>query len=253
MKRLIQKKLAELSEKHDIRILYACESGSRAWGFPSPDSDYDVRFIYVHQPDWYLSLAEGKNTINLPIDEHELDITGWELKKALKLIQKSNASPLEWIQSPIVYQQNETFTASLSELCKAFFSPIAVAYHYHSMAKKYTESLMGQESVKLKSYFYALRTTLSVRWIIEYNTMPPIVFEEMLGLTDSTVRQQVLEMMEVKKTQNETYMHTSEELVNRFLINSLEADKDTVSLLKAANGNASLLDEFFLTTVKSFA
>src|SRR5690349_14763485 len=98
---LVREHLNKIENEFRVRILYACESGSRAWGFPSPDSDFDVRFIYVHDRDWYLSLSEDRDTIekNLPGD---LDIGGWDIRKTLRLISKSNVIPLEWLQSPIV-------------------------------------------------------------------------------------------------------------------------------------------------------
>src|SRR5450755_2879949 len=86
----IKQKLYELETNQNIRILYACESGSRAWGFPSPDSDFDVRFIYARTTNDYLSIHEIKDVIDLPVNE-VLDIGGWDIKKALKLFLKSNA------------------------------------------------------------------------------------------------------------------------------------------------------------------
>ncbi len=101
---VIQEKTKELENTHAIRILFACESGSRAWGFPSSDSDYDVRFIYVHQKEWYLSIHEGRDVVEMPVNK-ELDISGWDLRKTLRLLNKHNAVLFEWIQSPIVYSR----------------------------------------------------------------------------------------------------------------------------------------------------
>lgn len=251
MKQLILDKLNELSKLHDIRILYACESGSRAWGFPSPDSDYDVRFIYVHKPDWYLSLQEGKDTINLPIDEHELDITGWELRKALRLLKKSNVSPLEWIQSPIVYQQVDDFVSEFRELCDASFSPKAVIHHYHTICKKYYETVMESESPKLKGYFYALRTALAGLWIREMDTMPPIVFEEMLGLVETPVKQRIIELMELKSRVDETYLHGQEPLINQFLKRTIKDNGREANDFRVGKGDYSVMNAFFLKTVKA--
>src|SRR3954464_10534874 len=103
MREQIEEALGAIERECGVRILYACESGSRAWGFPSPDSDYDVRIIYIHPPDWYLSIDDKKDTLELPIND-ELDISGWELRKALRMMRKSNAVIYEWLQSPIVYQ-----------------------------------------------------------------------------------------------------------------------------------------------------
>lgn len=251
MKKLILDKLNELSRVHDINILYACESGSRAWGFPSPDSDYDVRFIYVHKPDWYLSLSEGKDTINLPVDEHELDITGWELRKTLRLLKKSNASPLEWIQSPIAYREVDGFRERFSELAADFFSPVAVAHHYHSMSLKYTEACVGKAEVKLKSYFYALRTTLAVSWIRKMNTMAPIVFAGMLALVEVPVRRSIEKLMEIKSRENESYLSASDKLIDKFLSDTTKANGTDIKELNAGKGDFNMLNEFFINTVKA--
>lgn len=250
MKTLILEKLTELSRLHDISILYACESGSRAWGFPSPDSDYDVRFIYVHRPDWYLSLNEGKDTINLPVDEHELDFTGWELRKALRLLKKSNASPQEWIQSPIVYREKEGFRDSFDELCKAFFSPVAVAYHYHSMSLKYVDACAARDEVKLKSYFYALRTTLAVAWIREKKTMPPMVFADMLCLVDDSVRERIEELIELKSGKDESYSMPSDLLIDAFLKTTSAKNSADLANLGTGHGDMEAMDRLFIKTVK---
>lgn len=120
MKTVIENKLRDIEEKHKVKILYACETGSRAWGFPSPDSDYDVRMIYMHELDWYLSLSDKKDTIEFMSDDGELDVTGWEIKKCLKLMWKSNGALLERVQSPIVYREEKNIASLLkaySEKC----------------------------------------------------------------------------------------------------------------------------------------
>jgi len=96
--------IAKIEHEYNVVVLQAIESGSRAWGFPSPDSDYDVRFIYAHPKDWYLQLSEERDVIELPIND-ELDIAGWDLRKALNLANKGNAVVQEWMISPIVYKQ----------------------------------------------------------------------------------------------------------------------------------------------------
>ena len=99
----IKKYLTVLEKEKGIQILLACETGSRAWGFPSPDSDFDVRIIYKHPTDWYLSLTEEKDTLECFYENRDIDISGWDVRKCLRLLWKSNASMLERIQSPMVY------------------------------------------------------------------------------------------------------------------------------------------------------
>jgi predicted nucleotidyltransferase len=156
--------LANLEATHNIQILYACESGSRAWGFPSPDSDYDVRFIYVHPLAWYLGLDEGPDTLNFPIDA-ELDLGGWELRKTLRLLRGSNAALFEWLQSPIVYHEAPDFRASLVPQLSQAFNLKAGLHHYLGQLRRGVEEDLIGEEVRLKRLFYALRSALAARWI----------------------------------------------------------------------------------------
>ncbi|HET9504436.1 MAG TPA: nucleotidyltransferase domain-containing protein [Hymenobacter sp.] len=167
--------LAGLATQHNIQILYACESGSRAWGFPSPDSDYDVRFIYVHPRDWYLGLDEGPDTLNFPVDD-ELDLAGWELRKTLRLLRGSNAALFEWLQSPIVYHEAPEFRAQLAPLLPLAFNLKAGLHHYLGQLRRGVEEDLVGEKVRLKRLFYALRSALAARWIREKHTLPPMEF-----------------------------------------------------------------------------
>jgi predicted nucleotidyltransferase len=191
--------LASLETTHGIRILYACESGSRAWGFPSPDSDYDVRFLYVHPPNWYLRLDEGPDTLNFPVDA-ELDLAGWELRKALRLLRGSNAALFEWLQSPIVYHEVAGFRARLAPLLPLAFNPKAGLHHYLGQLRRGVEEDLVGEDVRLKRLFYALRAALAARWILERPGVPPMTFallRELLpaslqSVTDSLLAQKAV-------------------------------------------------------------
>lgn len=133
MERIIKEKLREIEKQENIRILLAVESGSRAWGFASPDSDYDVRFIYVRQVEDYLKLETVRDVIELPIDDM-LDINGWDLKKTLRLLHKSNPTLFEWFSSPIVYMETE-FADQFRKIMANYFSNKRSLYHYISMAE----------------------------------------------------------------------------------------------------------------------
>lgn len=160
----IRNLLSTIEQEENVRIFYACESGSRAWGFPSADSDFDVRFIYAHPVNWYLSIDEGRDVIERPIND-AIDLSGWEMKKALKLFRKSNPPLLEWLQSPIVYREKYRVAEKLRELLPAFYSPASCLYHYLHMAQgNYREYLKGEE-VWIKKYFYILRPILACQWI----------------------------------------------------------------------------------------
>ena len=129
----IMMELRNIEETQNVRILMAVESGSRAWGFASPDSDYDVRFLYVRPEKEYLKLEKIRDVIEWKLDE-VLDINGWDLTKALRLICKSNPTIFEWFSSPIVYQDTEEFQ-QMKQLLPMYFSPRSSANHYLSMAR----------------------------------------------------------------------------------------------------------------------
>ena len=176
MDELIRKKLAEIEKQENIRIILAVESGSRAWGFASTDSDYDVRFIYIRPEEEYLRLEKRRDVIEYPIND-ELDINGWDLDKALKLLHDSNPTLFEWFNSPVVYKE----TPEADEIRKLFANHFSVKkslHHYLSMSTtNYREFIKEQESVKAKKYFYVLRPLLAARYVLRTRQVPPIEFE----------------------------------------------------------------------------
>ena len=142
MEKLIVSKLHEIEQMEKVRILLAVESGSRAWGFASPDSDYDVRFIYIRDKEDYLRLNTMRDVIELPVDE-VLDINGWDLQKTLRLLYKSNSTLFEWFSSPIVYMESD-FADLFRRVMNDYFSSKRSLYHYISMAEgNYREYLKG--------------------------------------------------------------------------------------------------------------
>lgn len=172
----ITEKLARIEQEENVRIIYAFESGSRAWGFASPDSDYDVRFIYVRQPKDYLRIDEISDFIEWQLDE-VYDINGWDLKKFLRLLYKSNQAAFEWSKSPVVYRSSEEWQKILP-LLNDYFNPKGAVFHYYKQAENDNRDLCG-ETVKLKKYFYTLRELLACRWIEDRRTPPPILFSEL--------------------------------------------------------------------------
>lgn len=177
----IADRLSEVARVHDVRTLLAVESGSRAWGFPSRDSDYDVRFIYVHRPEWYLAvdIERRRDVIELPITA-ELDITGWDLRKALALMARSNPPLLEWIGSPVVYAESLDLRVRLQALLPAVISPASLVHHYLSMARGNHREYLKGETVRAKKYLYVLRPLLAIRWIEAGRGPAPTVFRRLL-------------------------------------------------------------------------
>jgi len=203
--REIQQRLARIELEENVAILYACESGSRAWGFASADSDWDVRFIYAKPLDWYLSIETGRrrDVIERPIED-DLDINGWDVRKALGLFRKSNPPLLEWLDSPIVYKARNRFVYRLHKLISVYYSFNACRYHYLSMAKgNYHEYLQG-EQVRLKKYLYVLRPLLAVNWMEQGKGRAPVEFSRLLEcVQDETVRALVDDLVQRKVAGNE--------------------------------------------------
>lgn len=200
----INEQLKQIEVEHQVKILLAIESGSRAWGFPSQDSDYDVRFLYCHEPDWYLSIFNKKDVIELPIDGL-LDINGWDIQKALALLKQSNPALMEWIASPIEYQDVSEFKDSISQLAKAAFLPLSSCHHYLSMAKTHLGKNSQSKQVKIKKYLYSLRPILCCRWVIEKGNQPPMLFTDLLDvfLPDGHLRAEIDELLVIKKNSDE--------------------------------------------------
>lgn len=177
----IGRRLERLEAAEDVRVLFAVESGSRAWGFPSLDSDYDVRFVYIRRPEWYLSIdLEGRrDVLEIPVDAG-IDLSGWDIRKGLSLFAKSNPPLLEWLGSPIVYREILGLAQRLRHLLPVFYSPDASAYHYLHMAQgNYREYLRGH-TVWLKKYLYVLRPLLAVRWVEQVRGVVPMEFSKLL-------------------------------------------------------------------------
>lgn len=250
MHQFINNKLAEIENQHQVKILFACESGSRAWGFASPDSDYDIRFIYQNNLDHYLSIWQKTGVIEFQTAEN-LDGSGWDLAKALQLISKSNVAILEWINAPIIYQANEIFYTKIRPIANSCFSPIASLHHYLGTTKNFME-ICEAENVKLKSYFYALRTVLAGKWIIEQNSFPPVLFTDLLPIAPKEITEKVIEMMDIKSIKDESYLHPKEVLITNFIKKTIEYNQEKASGLKTGNKNTTELDDFFremITTI----
>ena len=178
MRELILQKLDEMEQTEGIRILHAVESGSRAWGFPSPDSDYDVRFIYVRTPEYYLKLEKTRDVIELPINDM-LDINGWDLNKTLRLLHSSNPTLFEWMSSPIVYRQTG-FIDRLQPILDDYFSCKSGLWHYLSMAESNYRAYLKGDMVRAKKYFYVMRPILACKWILHKGTRPPMPFRDLM-------------------------------------------------------------------------
>tara|TARA_R110002095_G_scaffold138431_1_gene120009 strand:- start:299 stop:1102 length:804 start_codon:yes stop_codon:yes gene_type:complete len=192
----IMKTLTKIEENHDVQILHAAESGSRAWGFHSPNSDYDVRFLYVHERDWYLSIYPGRDVIELPINE-TYDVSGWDLKKTLHLAMKSNAVVMEWLQSPIIYKTSTDFTESLKTFCGDCFHTKALMYHYINLGtRQIDQTWRTTETTQIKKYFYMIRPAMALRWLAENkgSKLAPMNIQDLMD--GGNVPQAIRDMMD---------------------------------------------------------
>lgn len=199
---LIRQKLKEIEEREHVIILHAVESGSRAWGFASPDSDYDVRFCYLRPMEAYLDLQKRDDFIDWSLDE-TLDINGWDLSKALQQFKKSNATLFEWANSPVVYDTTPLWQR-IMDTANQYFAGKSAMYHYYGTANKnYLEYLTG-EQVRYKKYFYVLRPILACRWIEERQCPPPVLFQDLVDtVLEESLREPMARLIEKKKAMTE--------------------------------------------------
>lgn len=217
---IIPLKLAEIEKKENIRIIYCVESGSRAWGFASPDSDFDVRFIYVRPKDYYLRLDKTRDVIEWQLDE-TLDINGWDLQKALILLHKSNPTLFEWNNSPIVYKTTPEWE-TISNIINYYFQPKTILYHYLSIAKSNYKQYLTGETVRLKKYFYALRPILACKWIIEKKSPPPMSFLCLAdAYFDEKIASAVHDLLRLKMNTPELGESKRIDIINDYIENSI--------------------------------
>ncbi len=244
--------LNKIEAEKDIKILLACETGSRAWGFPSPDSDFDIRIIYVHKLDWYLTINNPKDTIEMMLENNDIDISGWELRKSLQLLAKSNPALLERLQSPIIYKADAQFIEKIKPLAQACYSKIATMHHYLNMAKKMIEDIDHSKEYKLKRFFYALRTSTACLWILEKDEMPPIEFSKMLdGLTEmSAHKERIMELIALKSTISEAYFHTGDKELIEFMQKCIDRASNEANSLATSKGNVTSLNTFLASQVQ---
>lgn len=241
-------RLAEIEARFGVRILYACESGSRAWGFASPDSDYDVRFIYVYPLPWYLTVKPGRDVIELPI-EGDLDVNGWEVRKTLGLLARGNPALIEWLQSPIVYRADEAFLGALWSAARTLFRPEKSLYHYrHMAAGNYREYLRG-DIVRLKKYLYVLRPLLAARWVATKGEMAPMEFEPLVAamVEDAGLRRSIERLLALKRASGEADNGPRVPDINAFIEAELDVLKEITP--SAPAGDDAFLDRLLMVTV----
>lgn len=242
----IKDKLAEIEQKENVRIIHCVESGSRAWGFASPDSDYDVRFIYVRPVEHYLKLEKTRDVIEWQLDD-VYDINGWDIKKVLELLHKSNPTLFEWNSSPIVYKTTDEWEKVRAIISDCFMSKTGM-YHYLSTAKRNYREFLTDEEVKLKKYFYVLRPILACRWIIDKGAPPPMLFTELMEAElEDNMRPAVEKLLEQKMKTPEIGKGKRIDELNEYILREME---DLQKISDSMEGEKpvywDILDDVFL-------
>lgn len=247
----ITRKLAEIEQSEHVRILHVVESGSRAWGFASPDSDYDVRFIYVRERDDYLKLQPVRDVIEAELNEI-YDINGWDLKKTLILAKNSNPTVFEWMLSPIVYRTTDFFRQDCKPVLEQYFSCKAGIYHYWNTARSQYQRYCTQEKIKLKKYFYALRPILACLWILEYHQPAPMLFTELAdACLAPEMRPVIREMLEQKMNCPEAGLQPNIPEVDAYIARNLELIQEKASAMPDdKNPDWGKLNQLFLDSFK---
>ena len=242
--------LRNIEREHDCRVLHACESGSRAWGFPSPDSDYDIRFVYVHRRDWYLRLNESRDTLEW-FAPGDLDYSGWELRKALRLFRTCNLSLNEHLQSPIIYEKDEVFAARLRALIPEYFNPKKAVFHYIGIARQFIEPVQQREQIGIKKLFYILRPLLACQWVIEFQSMPPTEFLRLVNENEAQLAPALVKtintLLKQKETAGEKHQIDVSQLLADWIIDAYtDSERLAESLPTAPPSDWELLNRLFL-------
>ncbi|MFT7560170.1 MAG: putative nucleotidyltransferase [Flavobacteriales bacterium] len=221
----ILRRIRSAEQEHDVRVLYAIESGSRAWGFASQNSDFDVRFVYVRPKEWYLSvdLEDRRDVIEYPIVD-EIDINGWDIRKALKLFWKSNPTIIEWLQSPIMYIDDGVFSPAARSLIPDIYSIEKGIYHYRSMAKTNYRGYLKADRVPLKKYFYVLRPLLSIMWLEKKRLPAPTEFLTLRALVENNtvLDREISYLLARKIASQEKEIAASIPVIDAFIESELE-------------------------------
>lgn len=248
MRNIILEKIKEIEEKENVRVIMAIESGSRAWGFASPDSDYDVRFVYVRQIEDYLRLDKVRDVIEWQLDD-VLDINGWDIKKALQLMHDSNPTIFEWCASSIVYKDSDLFE-KLKELRHSYFSCKKSLYHYWHMASNNYLNYLQEEQVRIKKYFYVIRPLLAAKWIVDNGTQPPMLFSELVEAElPENLKDIIKHLLDMKHKMSEMGLTSKIKELDEFIEAELEIVKKAADEAENVKNDWTLLNEYFYKAV----
>ena len=248
----MKKHLEEIEQEKDVVILYACESGSRAWGFPSQDSDYDVRFLYLNRPEWYLSIAQGRDVIERKHDGI-LDINGWDILKGLRLFRKSNPSFIEWINSPIIYLDRYDLRENIQSVMHKYFSQTVCSYHYLHMARGNYKDYLKADTVWIKKYFYVLRPLLAVLWMQQGRGIVPTDFNVIINKIDISIslKRELRKLIIEKKAGKELGRGKRNSVISSFIEKELDIQIGMDHRYSAPSAPTEVLDTIFTDLLRN--
>lgn len=249
MKTIILDRLRSIEQEHQIKIHFACESGSRGWQFPSPDSDYDVRFVYTRPMDNYLSVMPETEHLSFPISA-ELDVYGWDLKKVLRLMMKSNTTIFEWLQSSIIYRTDLLFKQELWQLCAHFFNERRNIHHYLGIARGAYESLSDTGEIGIKKLFYVLRSLLSAKWCLDKNQIAPMEIGPLAGLLPGPLQKIVNDMVAYKATAKEQELVMIDPILKAYIDNEMIRISCAEKILIEGSFDVVPLNQFLKKTLE---
>ena len=243
---LVPQKLKEIEKEYGIRILYAAESGSRAWGTHAPDSDFDVRFIYIRPREDYLRLEQMRDVLEFPIEDG-WDMAGWDLKKMLQLLHNANSQIYEWFASPVVYL-DDGFSHRIRSLLEEYFSVKTAVYHYLHQADMKMKQQKHAEPTKVKHYLYRFQHLAAAQWILAQHTPTPVSFRELMKLFPEEIRQEAFALLQKKTIPPQTPLMPH----SPFLDAWLQEERDRISqfmeqLPREPEKPWEPLDRFFLS------
>ena len=247
----VDRRLDAIEAEEEVRVVYAVESGSRAWGFASTDSDYDVRFLYVHRPAWYVRIDRQRDVVERPIVD-EMDLAGWDLRKALGLFLKSNPPLYEWLRSPLVYRETAGVAAGMRALAPSFYSARAGFHHYLHMAEGNYRAELRKETIRHKKYLYVLRPVLACRWIDAHATDPPMEFGRLVDafLPDGPVRAELDGLLRAKRAGAEADAGSPLPRVQAFIEAELAALADRADAQPKPRRSVDPLNAFLVRSLR---
>ena len=255
MKEKLLQRLKAIESRYDVKVLLAVESGSRAWGFASKDSDYDVRFVSVHRKEWYLQLVEGRDVIEELDPDGVMDFAGCDIKKALLLMGKGNCAFAEWLNSPIIYYKDEEFFKSVNCLKDDYFRKISAVNHYYHMAMNHDKRYLEKRGCEMKRFMYHLRGLLAAKYTATYGTYPPVLFSDLVDtmINDNAIKAEIADLVRLKQESREhNTMIVSDFLVAFATRIATEIESMLGTFPDEKQTDYQRLDQFFLIILNTF-